>query len=261
MRARGLTVLDLTRPRPAESFAHARARRGDYDVLLVAGGDGMAHMGFNLVAATPTPLGLIPVGSGNDLARHLGLPVRDVTRALDTALASLSRGGQALDAMRLSPLGGPWGQSVYPPGERWAGCVVSAGFDAAVNARANAYTWPRGTGRYIRGVLHELRSFTPYRYRMRIGGSEERFPGTLIAVANAPSFGGGMKIAPGARASSGALEVVIAGAISRRELLRVFPKIYSGAHLRHPAVRTVTATEVEIGPDTGARIPRIFADG
>lgn len=262
MQARGLTVVNLTRSTPREAFEHALARRDEYDVLIAVGGDGMAHMGINLVAGTSIPLGLIAVGSGNDFARHLGLPIHRVTEGIDTILTCLRTGPEALDALRLTPCNGQnWRAGEYPTAHRWAGCVVSAGFDSMVNSRANTYTWPRGMGRYIRGVFRELLTFSPYRYRMSLDGVEESFRGTLVAVANAPSFGGGMQIAPGAHPRSGRLEVVIAGAISRLGLLRVFPRVYTGGHLDHPVVRTATAREVTIGPAEGAVIPEIFADG
>ena len=210
--ARGVSALNLTRSDPRAAFENAQARRGQYDVLLVVGGDGMAHMGINLIAGTGTPLGLIPVGSGNDFARHLQLPVHDVPAAIEALFAALATGPQPIDAVKLTPdLGNEWSSLDYPAPHRWAGCVVSAGFDSQVNSRANTYRWPRGMGRYLRGVFRELRTFRPYPYRIDIDGNEETFAGTLVAVANAPSFGGGMKIAPGSGQQRGT-RVVIAGA-------------------------------------------------
>ncbi len=260
--ARGLHALNLTRPDPRAAFEHAQACRSEYDVLVVVGGDGMAHMGINLIAGTTTPLGLIPVGSGNDFARHLRLPVHDVPAAVETLLAALEAGPQPIDAVKLAPdLGHEWPRLDYPAPHRWAACVVSAGFDSQVNSRANTYRWPRGMGRYLRGVFRELRTFRPYPYRIDIDGNEETFAGTLVAVANAPSFGGGMRIAPAARVNSGELDVVIAGRISRLGLLRVFPKVYAGTHISHPAVRVIAAREVRIAGADGGEIPAIYADG
>lgn len=260
--ARGVSALNLTRSDPRAAFENAQARRGQYDLLLVVGGDGMAHMGINLIAGTGTPLGLIPVGSGNDFARHLQLPVHDVPAAIEALFAALATGPQPIDAVKLTPdLGNEWSSLDYPAPHRWAGCVVSAGFDSQVNSRANTYRWPRGMGRYLRGVFRELRTFRPYPYRIDIDGNEETFAGTLVAVANAPSFGGGMKIAPGARINSGELEVVIAGRISRLGLLRVFPRVYAGTHISHPAVRVITARDVRIAGAGGGEIPGVYADG
>ncbi len=262
MRQRGLQVVDLSCPTPRAAFEKARRSRGEYDVLVVVGGDGMAHMGINLVAETSVPLGLIAVGSGNDFARHLGLPVHRVSDGITEMLSALERGPEPLDALKLTPESGQdWSNSEIPTPNRWAGCVVSVGFDSVVNSRANTYRWPRGMGRYIRGVFQELRRFSPYPYRMEIDGTEESFEGTLVAIANAPNFGGGMRIAPGAKANSGHLEVVIAGKVSRLGLLKVFPKVYSGTHVNHSAVRITRAQTVVIGPEGDGNIPEIYADG
>lgn len=258
---RGFSILDLSGPSAAAAMANARGQRSEYDALLVVGGDGMAHLGINVVAGTHIPLGLIPVGSGNDFARHLRLPVHQVPAAVDAFAAALDRGPQPIDAIRLSPApGAAWAGSGFDPTHRWAGCVVSVGFDSMVNARANSYRWPRGMGRYLRGVLRELTSFLPYPYRLRLNGDEHAFRGALVALANTPSFGGGMKIAPGARVTSGTIDIVTAGEISKWQLLRVFPKVFSGGHLSHPAVRVFQATEVQIEAN-GGKIPEIFADG
>lgn len=261
MHARGLNVIDLSHPDPGAAFRSARDRRKEYDVLVTVGGDGMAHMGFNVVAGTDIPFGLIPVGSGNDFARHLRLPVHEVSRSIDVILEGLDSGVQPIDLVQLTPLNGEWNDGVYPSDRRWAGCVVSAGFDSMVNARANTYAWPRGVGRYVRGVLRELRTFEPYPYRITLDGGEETFRGALVAIANTPSFGGGMRIAPDAHVATGELEVVVAGEVTRSQLLRVFPKVFSGTHVTHPAVRIRRAREVTVGPDGDGVIPDIFADG
>lgn len=260
---RGHNVIDLTKQTPREAVTEALHRREDYDVLLVVGGDGMAHMGINLVAGTNIPLGLIPAGSGNDFARHLGLPIHRVSKAVDQVMDALEAGPTPLDIARITPLHDrpPLRENPYPHAHRYAGCVVSAGFDSVVNARANTYAWPRGMLKYIRGVLQELPRFDPYPYEVTLDGESRTLRGTLIAVANAPSFGGGMKIAPTADARSGTLQVVIAGEISRLGLLRLFPLVYSGRHVSHPAVEVREAHTISIGPDGDGTIPPIFADG
>src|SRR5699024_4113029 len=143
--ARGIPALNLTRPDPRDAFQHAQARRDEYDVLVVVGGDGMAHMGITLIAGTGTPLGLIPVGSGNAFAPHLRLPGPDLPSPPHAPLAALGAGPHPIDAVKLAPdLGNQGPRLDYPAPHRWAGCVVSAGFDSQVNSRANTYRWPRG---------------------------------------------------------------------------------------------------------------------
>ncbi len=262
LRARGTKVVDLSHTDPVAAYEAAIARRGSYDALIVVGGDGMAHVGINLTAGTMIPLGLVAVGSGNDLARHLGLPVHKVSDGIDVILAAAERGPLAMDALRLTPaVGQEWPHSFIPSKHRWAGCVVSAGFDSMVNARANTYKWPLGMGRYIRAVFRELQTFAPYPYAVTVDGEHTEFYGTLIALANAPSFGGGMRIAPAARANSGKIEVVMATEVTKGQLLRVFPRVYRGTHLAHPAVSVRSASSITIGPQTGGAIPKVFADG
>src|SRR5699024_3134636 len=137
---RALHVVDLSHPTPEGAFTGAVQRQGEHDVLIVVGGDGMVHMGINIVAGTTIPLGLIAAGSGNDFARHLNLPIHRVEASIETILGALREGAQAVDAVKITPLGGGrWEPSAYPRPYRWAGCVVSAGFDSVVNARANTY--------------------------------------------------------------------------------------------------------------------------
>lgn len=260
---RGLAVVDLSRPTVKEAVAETLRRREEYDALIVVGGDGMAHMGINLTAGTGIPLGVIPSGSGNDFARHLGLPLHREAKAIDLILEALRGGPIALDVARITPLHDrpPLQENPYPQPYRYAGCVVSAGFDSVVNARANTYAWPRGILRYVRGVFHELPRFRPYPYRVTIDGEHLTLRGTLVAVANAPSFGGGMKIAPGANVQSGTLRTVLAGAVSRLALLRLFPLVYSGRHVSHSAVDVRDGRAITISSTGEQEIPPIFADG
>src|SRR5690606_141564 len=135
--------------------------------------------------------------------------------ALDAAPGHAAR---AVDAVAVGP---PGGEPV-----RWFLGVLSAGIDAAVNERANRMRWPGGTGRYVRGLLAELARYAPYGYRVTMDGAVWEGAGTLVAVANLPSFGGGMRIVPGATPDDGLLDVLIADGVSRTTLVRLFPRVY-----------------------------------
>ncbi|UFU08276.1 diacylglycerol/lipid kinase family protein [Ruania halotolerans] len=260
-------ILDLSGASAADALARARAALWEIDALVSVGGDGMAHLGVNAVAGTTVPLGIVPVGSGNDLARNLGLAVHDVPRAVADVLAGLTRAPRRLDVIATQ---------VHQPGQgddgglpekdvtalEWTACVLSAGFDAAVNHRANTYRWPRGGGRYVRGVLAELAAFRPYGYRITIDGIVRELPATLVALANGTSFGGGMRIAPEARMDDGLIDVVIGHAMGRAALLRLFPRVYSGAHLGSARVDVIRAREVILEALPGSRPPPpVYADG
>lgn len=252
---RGHTLVDLSAEDLGSATQHARQAVVDgLDALVVVGGDGMVHLGANVVAQTDLPLGIVAAGSGNDIARAMGLPRHDVDAAVRTIEAGLETGGRAVDAV----LAGPPGYSAH----EWYLGVLSCGVDAAVNARANELTWPRGGGRYVRALLSEVSTFRPYGYRITLDDETWESTGSLVAVANGSLFGGGMRIAPDARMDDGLLDVVIAGPLTRAGLVAVFPKVYSGAHLRHPAVTVVRSRTVLIEPSPVGRMPPVaFADG
>lgn len=252
---RGHTVLDLSGPDPRQAELNARqAAVHGIDALVVVGGDGMVHLGANVVAGTDLPLGIVAAGSGNDIARAMGLPRHDVAAAVTAIESGLESGGRTVDAVIVN-------QPAYAAHEWFLG-VLSCGFDAAVNAYANTLSWPRGRGRYVRGVLSELGRFRPYGYRITLDDETWESTGTLVAIANGHAIGGGMEIAPDARLDDGVLDVVIAGPLSRRELLAIFPRVYNGTHLRHPActvlrTKTVLIEHSHVGPEP----PAAFADG
>jgi diacylglycerol kinase (ATP) len=258
-RGRGHDVVDLSGPDAATAVRQARQAVVDgLDALVVVGGDGMVHLGAGIVAGTDLPLAVVPAGSGNDIARVNRLPTHDPVAALTTVERALDRGAdgvRALDAVSVGPPG-------YAQREWYLG-VLSCGVDAAVNARANTLTRPRGTARYVRALLTELRTFRPYGFRLTLDdGTTWESTGTLVAVANAPQFGGGMRIAPDARMDDGLLDVLVAGPLSRAELLAVFPRVFSGSHVHHPACTVLRTRSVLVEPSAvGPPPPVAYADG
>ncbi len=255
VRRRGHHVLDLTADDLGGAEQHARqAVVHGLDALVVVGGDGMVHLGANVVAGTDLPLGIVAAGSGNDIARAMGLPRHDVHAAVAAIERGLETGGRPVDAVVVGP-------PDYSAHEWFLG-VLSCGFDAAVNARANELAWPRGGGRYVRALATELSRFRPYGYRITLDDETWESTGTLVAVANGSLIGGGMRIAPDSRMDDGLLDVVVAGPVSRLQLLGVFPRVYSGRHVVHPAVtvlrtRGLLIEHSQVGPTP----PAAFADG
>jgi diacylglycerol kinase (ATP) len=252
----GHEVVDLSAPTLAQATdAARRAALTGLDALVVVGGDGMTHLGVNVVAGSQLPLAIIAAGSGNDIARSLGLPVHDVPASLRAIGHGLAHGPRRVDAVQ-----------VRRPGQadfEWYLGVLSCGLDAAINARANRLRFPPGTGRYVRALLGELAAFRPYGYRVATDDGSRHFAGTLVAVANTTDFGGGMRIAPDAQLDDGLLDLVAGAALSRTQVVRLFPSLFSGDHLRHPAVTVLRTRRVLIEPDPtlGAHPPVAFADG
>lgn len=256
LRRAGHDVHDLSAPTLALATDRARrAATAGLDALVVVGGDGMVHLGVDVVAGTDLPLGVVAVGTGNDVARAFGLPRGDVDRAVAVIAEALRTGPRRVDAVRAGP---PDGGTAH-----WYAGVLSCGLDAAVNARANTLTWPHGHARYLRALLPELAAFRPYGYRVHVDDTTWESRGTLVAVANTPWFGGGLPIAPDAAADDGLLDVVLAGPFSRRGAAAMFPRIYRGRHVTDPRVRVLRGRRVlvEAAPDLGPPPPAAFADG
>ncbi len=236
LRAAGVELLDLSAADGRGAMERGRAAIADraVDALVVVGGDGMVHLGANLCAGTEVPLGIIAAGTGNDVARVLGLPVRDAAKAVERVL---SGGTRRIDAARQTT---PTGE------EKWFLGVLAAGFDAVVNERANTWRWPKGQMRYNLAILRELPLFRAIPYRLVLDGREVRTDAMLVAVGNGPSYGGGMKVTPDAVLDDGLLDVLVLHRISTPEFLRVFPRVFTGAHVTHPAVEILRAREVRL---------------
>jgi diacylglycerol kinase (ATP) len=235
--AAGIEVVDLTGAAMNEANANARHAINDSQVdgIVVVGGDGIAHLGVNLCAGTDLPLGMIGAGTGNDLARSIGMPLNDTAGSVDIILAHLNN-PRTVDAVKAQT----------STGEFWFFGTISAGFDALVNQRANRWRWPKGPSRYTLAMLAELASFKPIHYEATIDGEHRSFQAMLCAVANSESFGGGMRVAPNAIIDDGLLELFIVHSISRPEFIKVFPKVFTGEHISHPAVEIIQAKQVKI---------------
>ena len=254
--AAGHSVLDLSGASLLEAMHHARQGVIDgLDALVVVGGDGMVHLGFNAVATTSVPLGIVAVGSGNDFARATGLPRHKVDASVDFLLDALGHSRtRAVDAAHVNVPGHLDG--------RWFAGVLSPGLDAAVNDRANRLAFPRGHLKYLRALVGELGAFQPFGYRVTMGERVWESAGTLVSVANGPAFGGGLRIAPDAEIDDGQLDVVLAGPFTRWGAMRILPRLYPGTHLSHPSVDVARATSVLVEPtDAGLAPPVAMADG
>ena len=228
LRADG-TEVDLVVGRDAdEAFDRLRDRvAAGVDGVVAVGGDGLVNLALQVVAGTPLPLGVVPAGTGNDFARALGIPLDQPTQAVDLVV----RG--ATSAVDLGRANG-----------RWFGGVLGSGFDSMVNERANRMTWPTGRSRYNIAIVLELRTFRPVPYVLELDGEPWTTEAMLVAVGNSPSYGGGMKVCPDADLHDGLLDVTVLGPISKPEFLRVFPTVYKGTHVNHPAVTVRRARRV-----------------
>ena len=235
LEAEGHEVIDLS----DETAAGARDRAlagiaSGLDVLAVTGGDGTANLGVNLCAGTETVLAIVAAGTGNDIARSLQLPVHDAVAAAKVIADGTVRvidAGRHTDAHGIS---------------RWFAGVLGAGFDSVVNERANTWGWPKGRMRYNLAIARELPVFKPIPYVIEVDGVRHDTQAMLVAVANGPSYGGGMLVCPDASFDDGLFDICVVHQISTIEFLKVFPKVFSGKHVGHPAVQILRGKEVRL---------------
>ncbi len=224
--------------RMCEDFINA----SDCDGLFIVGGDGLLHSLLPLVHRYQIPFTMVPAGTGNDFAREIGATKR-----------SLSQISALVDDFPIEI------DSILIQGSHGSvrACqVLSLGFDALVNERANGFRRISGKLKYIAATIRELPVFKAMRFKLTIDGESSTREAMLIAIANGPSYGGGMRICPSADHSDGLLDVLILHQVSIFELIKVFPKVYSGKHITHPAVEVVRCRQITV--DAPARA---YADG
>ncbi|MFC4587122.1 diacylglycerol/lipid kinase family protein [Sphaerisporangium corydalis] len=211
------------------------------EALVAFGGDGLVHLAVQAVAGTDVPLGIIPAGTGNDIAGALGIPRRDPLAA--AAIVTEGR-VRVVDAARIGE-------------DEWFAGVVACGFDSKVNERANQMTSPPGMARYLVAMVQELRSFTPIPFTITVDGVVIRQDAMMVAVGNTGTYGAGMRVCPQAEPDDGLLDVLVVGEIPKAAFLRTFPRVYRGTHLGHPAISTHRGRVVTLdAPGTVA-----YADG
>jgi diacylglycerol kinase (ATP) len=216
----------------ATELAYAGANAG-FAPIVGVGGDGTLHEVANGLLQTTScgvPLGVVPCGTGNDFVRSLGLP-RDMREAIalawdgaNTTIDVASCGGR-----RFLNVGG-------------------VGFDARVARAASGMPAlvRMGSLPYIAGVLREIIVNTTDELTLHLDDQVIQRRSLMVAVANLPYYAGGMMICPSASASDGLLDVCVVGGMSRRQMLTMLPKVFSGGHRNHPLVEFHRARTVRI---------------
>lgn len=197
--------------------------------VVAFGGDGFIHEVIQHIVPRDIPLGVIPCGTGNDFARSIGIYRSTLTQQLNMIARSEPR---SIDLGRV--------------GSIWFAAILSSGFDALVNERANVMRWPKGRMRYNIAMIEKIAALRTHSYRMRCDEISLDVEATLVTVANGPSYGGGMNVCPDANLTDGLFDVMVLGKVSRIELLKVFPKVYTGRHVGHPAVSFYRCQKIEI---------------
>lgn len=226
-----------TTPHGMQAVARTAAQDG-IDAVVAAGGDGSAHWTMQDLVGSRTAFGIIPAGSGNDIASDLGWRPGQLEALVGSFLDALNGGNvRTIDVGTVDAANGTT--------KHFLG-VLSSGFDSTVNERANRLRWPSGTAKYVRAMASELRRFAPLPYEVEIDGVTQAGAGMLVCVGNGASYGGGMRVCPNASADDGLLDVTWLSAIPTHAFVRVFPRVYRGTHLAHPAVRSFTGRRIRI---------------
>jgi diacylglycerol kinase (ATP) len=218
--------------------AAADASRGAFDRVVVCGGDGTLHLSVREFHLANGTLALIPLGSGDDFAKVLGIP-RDLRAACELALRGRAREVDVAVANGIRYLG-----------------VAGLGFDSEVARYANEdVKFLRGSLVYLYAILRVLPRFTPHRVTINGNRNEEIM---FACVGNSRQYGGGIRITPAAKIDDGQLDLCIVHRTSRMQLLKTLPKAYTGAHVKSPFVETGRGTEFNFDSE---RPMDVYADG
>ena len=240
LRAAGMRVSVMSGGSAEESSTLLRtALEVGVDAVVVAGGDGTVSLAIQELATTAVPLGIVPTGTGNDLATSLGIRDLDADGAADAVISGRTR---TIDLARVTRADGSC--VLY-------GTVLASGFDSKVNDRANRMTWPRGHMRYNIAILAEFVALrgTPFEVELDLdSGVAERIAGDLVmaTVGNGRTYGGGIPICPDADLEDGLLDVTLVRPAGRLKLLRLLPRVYRGTHTSIEQVSTFRVRRVRL---------------
>ncbi len=244
MQARGMAYQLISASSGPEACAVLAGLPPDVAALAV-GGDGTAHGLLPELTRSGRALGLVPLGSGNDLAGMLGLGAGDFA----AALGRLERPPQRLDVLEVTLESGP--PTLLLNG-------LGMGFDAQVAALMTAaparwFGLPlSGFSRYLWAALSGLRGLESGIISVTLDGQnsdEQPFysgPSCLAAIMNGSRYGGGFQIAPGADPQDGLLDLTLGGQLSRPALLFLMFRVLRGTHLTHPQVRHARAARATL---------------
>ncbi|MGE0068028.1 MAG: diacylglycerol kinase family protein [Solirubrobacterales bacterium] len=211
------------------------------EIPVVVSGDGLLGAIGGAMAGSETPLGIVPGGRGNDLARVLGIP-DEPERAIEVVLAGHSR---RIDVGEAN-------------GERFLG-IVSVGFDSEANRLANETKLLRGNLVYAYAAIRTLIGWKPARFTIAVDSERIRLSGYSISVANSSCFGGGMYIAPNALLDDGEFDVVSVGEVGKLRFVGNLPKVFKGTHVEQgDVVKVFRAKHLEL---SASRPFAVYADG
>ncbi len=210
------------------------------EVPVAMSGDGLLGAIGGAMAGSETPLGVIPGGRGNDLARVLGIP-SEPERAVEVLFGGHSR---RIDVGEVN-------------GTRFLG-IASVGFDSEANRRADETSFLRGALVYSYAALRTLLTWKPARFTIRVDEERLRLSGYSVSVANSRAIGGGMYVAPDAELDDGEFDIVTVGEVGKLRFVGNLPKVFKGTHVEQDEVRVFRAPHLEL---SASKPFPVYADG
>ncbi|GIX06749.1 MAG: hypothetical protein KatS3mg115_1152 [Candidatus Poribacteria bacterium] len=215
-----------------------RAVEAGFPLVAVLGGDGTVREVASALVHTPTVLAILPFGSGNDLARSLHIP-----RTIPGASRLLWQRSKVVTI----------DVGIETEGAFYFTLHSALGFAADVSHHAAQFRVFQGSAAYFMGVFKALWKMRPIPLQIRLDEEVLRREALFAMVLNSPYCGGGQWMAPQANPHDGTLNLVLVDPVSRLELVKTFPRVYSGRHVEHPAFHLYQAREVVVEPEGSAR--------
>lgn len=206
----------------------ARQSVKKFDAVVAVGGDGTVNEVVNGIFGYNIPLGILPIGRGNDFFKTI-----NTSRLLDVIIKPFIETPKIIMA------------DVGRINNRYFMNVAGVGFDALVATIAEPVRF-LGPIAYLGSTLIGLIKNKGIKLHLNIDGEKIDLNALTVAIANGKYFGGGMKIAPEASPWDGKFDVCLIENTSRLEILKTLPKVYGGEHIHHPKVKMLKAEYVEV---------------
>jgi diacylglycerol kinase (ATP) len=236
-------TIDETSTSLTERSIRRSLQREKIDALIAFGGDGLVSLCLQIISQTKIGFSVIPTGTGNDFARSIGTNKVSINQVFDSIFKNkpISIDLALVETGHL---------------KRYFVQVLSSGFDASVNELANKFNYPIGRLKYTVAMFIRLPKFKTIDYEITTDDQKLQIKSMLVAVANGASYGGGMQILPNASYRDGVLDLLYVDPVSKITLLSIFPLVFKGWHIKHPAVHVLKTKTVELRGITEA-----YADG
>lgn len=230
-----------------------REKLQDTEAALIFGGDGTVHHYLATLMEKKIPLLVVPIGSGNDFAHAIGIDDPDGALAAWDRYLAAGFNAHAIDLGEIQH--GKKGRD-----KTYYCCVAGAGLDSATNRLANSFpSWLRSHGGYALSLVLSTGKYRATGIKVHSHPKKPTSePAFMVAVANAPSYGAGMKIAPMASVDDHRLDVCFVRKTKKLRLLKLFPRVYRGRHIGLPEVEYFQTDRVHLSSEEPLDV---FADG